>query len=94
MELLLAIGVGVFAIWLLAHVIMTAVVIAEASPSKLKELKHLQGSPLRVFSGQLEHPPTKCDYRVVQGLEWDAKKKSFIAQSRLSTEALKSAFFQ
>lgn len=92
MELVLAIGVGVFACWLLAHVITTGIVIAKASPSKLKELRHLQGSASSVLKGQLENPPKTCDYRVVQGLEWDGAK--YVPQSRLSTEALRAAFFQ
>lgn len=93
MELLLAIGIGVVAIWLLAHVIMTVVLIARASRSKLQELQHLQGPVTNVLSGRLKHAPKNCDYRVVQGLEWDEKAKKFVPQSRLSTEALKSAFF-
>ena len=94
MNLLLAIGVGLAACWLLAHVITTTIVIARANASRLEELKHLQGPLKSVFNGRLENAPPSCDYRVVQGLEWDAKRKEFVAQSRLSTEAIRAAFFQ
>lgn len=94
MNLLLAMAVGVFAVWLLAHVIVLFIAVLRASPSKVEELKHLQGSIWNIFRGQLANPPGAVDYRVVQGLEWDGKKKTFVAQSRLSTEALRSTFFQ
>jgi hypothetical protein len=92
MNLILAIAVGLVVCWLLAHIVTTAIVITRASRPKVEELKHLQGSILNVTSGRLRRAPARCDFRVVQGLEWDGKK--YVAQSRLSTEAIRSAFFQ
>lgn len=92
MNLMLAIVLGAAVCWVLAHILTTALVIKRASRPKVEELKSLQGSVLDVLNGRLGRAPGKCDFRVVQGLEWDGKK--YVAQSRLSTEAIRAAFFQ
>ena len=92
MNVLLAVVLSLGATWLLAHIVVTGVVLSRANKSHVEELRYLQGSTLNIMRGQLEHAPSGCDYRVVQGLEWDGKE--YISQARLSTEAIKAAFFQ
>ncbi len=91
MNLILAIIIGIAALWLLAHVITMWVVLSRANSVKLAELRHLQGTHRNVKAGQLANPPKANDFRVIRGLEWRDGK--YVPQSRLSVEAIKSAFF-
>jgi hypothetical protein len=94
MELLLAIGVGLGACWLVAHIVTLVVAIRRRSMTQAHELRHLQGSASNIFRGQLHAKPPTCDYRFIQGLEWNVSEKKFKAQSRLSNEAIRAVFFQ
>ncbi len=91
MNLILAIGVGVATIWLLAHLVTMWVVLARANHVTVGELRHLQGTHKNVRAGRLANPPMANDFRVIRGLEWRDGK--YVPQSRLSVEAIKSAFF-
>lgn len=91
MNLIFAILLVIGASWLLAHMFTMWLVLARGSSSTLKELRHLQGTHNNVRRGQLENAPDTNDYRVIRGLEWNGRE--YVSQSRLSVEAIKSAYF-
>lgn len=91
MNLLFAILIVIGASWLLAHMVTMWLVLSRGSSSTLKELRHLQGSHSNVTRGQLKNAPDSNDYRVIRGLEWNGSE--YVSQSRLSVEAIKSAYF-
>lgn len=91
MNLILATVIGLVAVWVLAHLVTTWIVLSRASGDKLEELRHLQGTHGNVRKGQLANPPAANDFRVIRGLEW--RNGEYVSQSRLSVEAIKSAFF-
>ncbi len=91
MNLILAILIVIGASWALAHMVTMLLVLRGANSSKLGELRFLQGTYTNVSHGQLDHPPEENDFRVIRGLEWSHGE--YVSQSRLSVEAIKSAYF-
>jgi hypothetical protein len=91
MNLIFAILLVIGASWLLAHIFTMWLVLSRGSSSTIEELRYLQGKYSNVKCGQLEHPPQSNDYRVIRGLEWGTT--GYVSQSRLSVEAIKSAYF-
>jgi hypothetical protein len=91
MRITFEVGVLLLASAGLVYVLLLLGKVLSASSARLQELKSLQGDARHILKGTLAHPPQSCDYRVVQGLEWDGKR--YVAQSRLSTESVRAAFF-
>ena len=91
MNLIVAIIVAVVFSWILIQIGTLLFVLKHANRSKLDELRYLQGSSKNVVDGQLANPPEAGDFRVSRGLEWS--QGGYVAQSRLSVEAIKSTFF-
>lgn len=91
MNLIIAIILVVVFSWILIQIGTLLFVLKHANSSKLDELRYLQGSSKNVVDGQLANPPSTGDFRVSRGLEWS--QGGYVAQSRLSVEAIKSTFF-
>lgn len=59
----------------------------------LSEIRELQGGFSRMKNGELKEMPAQVDdIRVVHGMRWDPKSRRYVAQARLATDALRSAF--
>lgn len=59
----------------------------------LSEIRELQGGFSRMKNGELKEMPARADdIRVLHGMRWDPKSRRYVAQARLATCALRSAF--
>lgn len=60
---------------------------------ELAEIRRFQGGFSNLWKGTLGNAPNEFgDFRIVRGLKWDSRSKTYVSQSALSSEGLRAAF--